>query len=70
MRAWLISNLASGSTDAATLDQLPALFPTLDFVGHSCFPDAPLTLCHGRSRLAFLATRAKADSRAEGEWAA
>lgn len=42
MRAWLISNLASGSTDAATLDQLPALFPTLDFVGHSRFPDAPL----------------------------
>jgi len=42
MRAWLISNLASGSTDAATLDQLPALFRTLDFIGHSRFPDEPL----------------------------
>jgi hypothetical protein len=60
MRAWLISNLASGSTDATTVDQLPALFPTLDFVGHSRFPDEPLPLCHGRSRLAFLATRAQA----------
>ncbi|MBP8232991.1 MAG: hypothetical protein KAY22_11855 [Rhizorhabdus sp.] len=42
MRAWLISNLASGSTDAETLDRLPALFPALDFVGHSRFPDEPL----------------------------
>ncbi len=42
MRAWLISNLASGSTDTETLDRLPALFPALDFVGHSRFPDEPL----------------------------
>lgn len=38
MRAWLISNIASGSTDAATLESLPALLPDIDIVGHSGFP--------------------------------
>lgn len=38
MRAWLISNIASGSTDARTVESLPALLPTIDFVGHTGFP--------------------------------
>lgn len=42
MRAWLISNNASGSTDAGTVESLPALLPNIDIVGHTDFPAEPL----------------------------